>query len=289
MNERLPWFHCYPTKLLGALAGMSPDQQLVYVIMLLRIYEVRGPCPDTLDAIARRTGINKRRASDALDALFRSGKLKRVADGIINAYAERVLEYGDEEHERRVRAGSEGGRRAAENRKGKQPPPHRTAALEVCQEDSKEEKKEERKTPAPAEAGLFADDALPQSEQWAREWPKDYHDQFWKAYPRRTEKKAAMAKLDAIRKGGKVRWQVFLDGVQRYAQHMRGTEERYIKHPTTWLNRGCWDDEFGPDPGGGPRPGGSRGGIASLLVQMWKGRDDDVHEGLEPVRALPAR
>lgn len=284
MNERLPWFHCYPTKLLGALAGMSPDQQLVYLIMLLRIYEVRGPCPDTLDAIARRTCINKRRVTEALNDLFKAGKLHQTAGGIMNPYAERVLEYGDEEHERRVRAGAEGGRRAAENRKGKQSPVARGAASEVCQEDSKEEKKgEERKTPAPAEAGLFADDPRAQSD-----WPKDYQDQFWKAYPRRTEKKAAMLKLDAIRKGGTVRWQVFFAGVQRYAQHMRGTEERYIKHPTTWLNRGCWDDEFSPAPGGGggPRPPG-RNGALSLLARMTKGSDDDA-QNMDPSRTLPA-
>lgn len=281
MNERLPWFHCYPTKLLGALAGMSPDQQLVYVIMLLRIYEVRGPCPDTMDAIARRTSISKRRVTDALNDLFKMKKLMQIPDGIMNPFAERVLDYGTEEHERRVRAGAEGGKRSAEIRKSKQPSGHSSATPGVCQEDSEEEKKEERQTPAPAEAGLFAVDASSQSD-----WPKDYQDQFWKAYPRRTEKKAAMAKLDAIRKGGKIRWAIFLAGVQRYAQHMCGTEERYIKHPTTWLNRGCWDDEFGAAPGGGgPRPQG-RNGALSLLARMTKGSDDDA-QNLDPSRTLP--
>lgn len=283
MNERLPWFHCYPTKLLGALGGMSPDQQLVYVILLLRIYEVRGPCSDTFDVIARRIGINKRRVTDALNDLFKMGKLEQVRDGIMNPFAEKVLTFGDENHEKRVRAGAEGGKRAAEKRKEKQDTTPSSAAPTPNQEDlDKEKKKEERQTQAPAEAGLFADDASSQSD-----WPKDYQDQFWKAYPRRTEKKAAMAKLDAIRKGGKIRWAIFFASIQRYAQHMRGTEERYIKHPTTWLNRGCWDDEFGPDPGSGQRP--SRNGVASLLVQLTKGRRDDNDEGLEPSRALPAR
>lgn len=76
------------------------------------------------------------------------------------------------------------------------------------------------------------------------DWPNDYREQFWKDYPRKTEKKAALAKLDATRKGGKVPWVTFITGVQRYAANVAGTEERYIKHPTTWLNRGCWDDEF---------------------------------------------
>jgi hypothetical protein len=77
------------------------------------------------------------------------------------------------------------------------------------------------------------------------DWPRDYREQFWRAYPRKTEKKSALSKLDAIRKSGRVLWSVFIAGVKRYAAHIVGTEERYIKHPTTWLNRGCWDDEHG--------------------------------------------
>lgn len=285
-EDRLPWFQCYPSKLLGALAGMSADEKLVYVILILRIYEVRGACADSLDAIARRCDIGKGRASKALDVLFADKKLKRVDDGIMNPFAEVVLTAEEVLREERAKAGANGGKKAAENRKQKQQNDPSKLAANSTHLDSEEEKKEGSKTLAPAEAGLFADDASPQSD-----WPKDYQDQFWRAYPRRTEKKAAMAKLDAIRKGAKVRWQIFFAGIQRYAQHMRGTEERYIKHPTTWLNRGCWDDEFGPDPGNGgpngPRP--SRNGVASLLVQLTKGRRDADDEGLEPSRALPAR
>jgi Helix-turn-helix domain len=37
-------------------------------------------------------------------------------------------------------------------------------------------------------------------------------------------------------------------GAERYAQQCRehGAEQRFIKHPTTWLNAGCWLDE--PEP-----------------------------------------
>lgn len=76
------------------------------------------------------------------------------------------------------------------------------------------------------------------------DWPTDYREQFWKIYPRKTEKKSAMAKLEAVRKSS-VPWARFINGVKRYATSMVGTEERYVKHPTTWLNRGCWDDEYG--------------------------------------------
>jgi hypothetical protein len=80
-------------------------------------------------------------------------------------------------------------------------------------------------------------------------WPRDYRDQFWNRYPKKVEKKIALEKLDAVRTSGTVVWGPFIAAVDRYAAEMaaRG-ERRYVKNPTTWLNRGCWDDE--PDEGG---------------------------------------
>jgi len=128
-------------------------------------------------------------------------------------------------------------------------------------------KKEEKILPPAAGDGLLAEPAKLTS---TADWPKDYQDQFWRNYPRKTEKKAALAKLDAIKKSGTVRWAALIGGLLRFVQHVKATrtEERYIKHPTTWLNRGCWDDEHGPGesgPDGVPRgpaprsPQGNRG------------------------------
>lgn len=108
MKEALPWFPCNPTKLLGALAGMKPTEGYVYVVMLLRIYECNGPCPDTLDAIVKRTGYNRRIVSDAIDRLFRAGRLKREPEGIVNPVAEKVLADTIALRQERVRSGQKG-------------------------------------------------------------------------------------------------------------------------------------------------------------------------------------
>jgi hypothetical protein len=86
-------------------------------------------------------------------------------------------------------------------------------------------------------------------------WPSDYREQFWQAYPRKLEKKAALTKLDTIRKAREVEWPKFIAAVLRYAaeQLARG-EPQYTKHPTTWLNRGCWDDEPQGVQNGSGRP-----------------------------------
>lgn len=106
----------------------------------------------------------------------------------------------------------------------------------------------------------------------ASDWPSDCREQFWANYPRKTEKKAAMAKLDALRLSGAVPWAVFFAGVLRYAAHVAGTEERYVKHPTTWLNRGCWDDVNAPRSASAGR---TTFGFAALAAQFQQEEDDD--------------
>jgi hypothetical protein len=108
------------------------------------------------------------------------------------------------------------------------------------------------------------------------DWPEDYREWFWANYPRKTEKKSALAKLDAIRKSNNVPWASFQAGVARYAKHVAGTEERYIKHPTTWLNRGCWDDEHAAINGGkNGKASNALGGFSGLSAKI---RPDLVEE-----------
>lgn len=69
----------------------------------------------------------------------------------------------------------------------------------------------------------------------------DGFDDFWEAFPRKVEKKAAKARYDRAVKGG-VPPERILEAARRYAKSetvLRG----FSKHPTTWLNAGCWDDE----------------------------------------------
>lgn len=119
-EDRLAWVPLYPSKLLGALGRMKPDEGYLYWIVCLRIYEVGGPCRDNLDNLARLSGMNRRRVSDALDKLFRAGKLERQGDGIMNPFAREVLADATALREERKRAGQEGGKRSAEKRKSNQ-------------------------------------------------------------------------------------------------------------------------------------------------------------------------
>lgn len=63
-------------------------------------------------------------------------------------------------------------------------------------------------------------------------------DRFWKAYPRKIEKKTARAAWDkAVRE---VDPEIVITAAAEYAKR---SNPSYRKYPATWLNAGCWDDD----------------------------------------------
>jgi hypothetical protein len=72
-------------------------------------------------------------------------------------------------------------------------------------------------------------------------------ESFWAVYPKRVAKLAARRALAAAVKAG-ADPEAMIAGAARYAAERVGQEGRYTKHPATWINAGCWDDE---SPGGG--------------------------------------
>lgn len=109
-DDKLPWFPCFPEKLLGAIAGMPPAQGYLYIVVILRIYEVGGPLKDRVDALARRTGLNRRVVSDAMTALVHAKKLVQTEDGWINPFAEKIITDQQRRKDGRAEAGRKGGR-----------------------------------------------------------------------------------------------------------------------------------------------------------------------------------
>ncbi len=131
------------------------------------------------------------------------------------------------------------------------------------------------------------------------DFPSDFREQFWAAYPSKKGKAAALNALETIRKRGAVPWATLIDGVRAYAAT---ADPQFTKHPKTWLSQGCWDDE--PDmrkPHGkasiidatqrlidgiealGPRPSLIRStegqGSVRLLSNGGSERPRDIHGG----------
>ncbi len=67
--------------------------------------------------------------------------------------------------------------------------------------------------------------------------------EFYKLYPRKVGKLGAFKKWETIIK--KVDYKNIIKGLQNQLDaNMFSDQEKYIKHPEVWLNKGCWEDEI---------------------------------------------
>ena len=69
--------------------------------------------------------------------------------------------------------------------------------------------------------------------------------EFWAAYPLKKSKVAASKSFAKVVKDG-IDPEVLIAGAKRYAAEQAGKDSDFVKHPATWLNKGCWDDEPPP-------------------------------------------
>jgi hypothetical protein len=102
------------------------------------------------------------------------------------------------------------------------------------------------------------------------DWPSDFRERFWEAYPRKLEKKSALAILDKVRRTSGVPWARFIAAVRAYAAT---ADPKFTKHPTTWLNKGCWDDELAGATAGPASPTIT---IGSPSWNMWRAHFRDT-------------
>ncbi len=72
-------------------------------------------------------------------------------------------------------------------------------------------------------------------------------DQFWKLYPNKKAKAAALRRWKAMKISNET-FQAILEGLQKALGSQEWAKDggAYIPHPATWLNGGCWEDEYKP-------------------------------------------
>lgn len=71
------------------------------------------------------------------------------------------------------------------------------------------------------------------------DWPGDYFEQFYSKYPNKKDPKAARKALDKVAFAGKTRWAELIAGLERYILS-DDVQRGFVKHPTTFLNKGSW-------------------------------------------------
>lgn len=71
-------------------------------------------------------------------------------------------------------------------------------------------------------------------------------EKWYRYYPLKKSKQPALEKFVKILQNKEATVDELMWGVQCYAEeiNLKQTESRYIKHPTTWLNQKCWQDDY---------------------------------------------
>jgi hypothetical protein len=233
MSARMPWFKCHPEKLLGAMAGMEPDEGYIYVTILLRIYETGGPIHDTARVLGRRTGLSERRAAAALASLCDLGKIT-IVDGVIDSPS--THETLTEMHTSRETA-KKAGKMSAEKRSEKteqnqqpdattveRPLPSRSTIKEIEKEiDSSSLRSEPRagRTAAQSPAG------------------SEFDGTFWPAYPHKVGKPDAAKAFARARKSASL--SEIMAGLDFYIRS-KPTDRSWL-NPSTFLNQERFRDQ----------------------------------------------
>lgn len=76
------------------------------------------------------------------------------------------------------------------------------------------------------------------------DWPDDYFEQFWSAYPRKVVKKRAKKELERIYKSDNVPFFELMNGVNLLVR--LGLDIEFVKYPDAWLRDERWNDEQKP-------------------------------------------
>jgi hypothetical protein len=115
----------------------------------------------------------------------------------------------------------------------------------------------------------------------ARPRPDEFID-WYLEYPRKTGRAAAERAYAKARE--RVSAETLLAGVRAYASDPNRVPE-FTKHPATWLNGGCWDDDPLPARGGSQPDHGQRAlAKGRELLQSW----ETQQQPHEPILELEA-
>jgi hypothetical protein len=72
---------------------------------------------------------------------------------------------------------------------------------------------------------------------------RDDFEQWWRLYPKRVGQGHARKCFEKIIKLGLATVEQLKVGAMRYALQREGQDQKFTKHPATWLNAEGWNDE----------------------------------------------
>lgn len=246
MRKTSVWMPLYIADYLADTTRLTTEQHGAYLLLIMDYWR-NGALPDDDDQLAQITRLSAsqwKRHRPTLARMF------EVLDG---EWRHKRIEEELAEAAENARRHSLRARNAAERRWDK----HResdasgnatsmpVALLEKCPSPSPSPSPKEKKEntlvgfdPPHAPPQAAGESVVP-----VETYPPEF-EAFWKAYPRKVGKLAALrAYRRAVKLMGPEPHPRLLAAAVRYAKACAGKEEQYIAHAQTWLNQGRWGDE----------------------------------------------
>lgn len=250
-----PWVALYPEDFLGAIQVMSNESLGMYFRLLLHQHG-HGSIPDPdLDerAFCRAAGVFpgewEQPWSDIAD------KFPEGEDGKLrNPRMEREIEIRNGIRDKRIEAGKKGGRptaqKANENQKVNQKVKQKVKQ-NIKQNESKTESVHDHVhdhvhdldhhiISSLSETPSSGDDVGADSGKI-----KQAFDSFWSAYPRKVGKRAAEQAWQTAAKQKRLpEISAIVSAIESGKRSKQWADPSLIPHPTTWINRDGWEDEY---------------------------------------------
>lgn len=243
------WYKRDPNAALVGMAALTFEERGAYNSLLDLLYSCDNELADDDERIARMMNCNTRTWRKLKAALIGHGKVW-VKDGKITAKrVEKELNAAaklSEEQSKKARTRWEKSENDKENNVDAMPRGNASTSTTTSTSRKKED------------TGAGAPD----------DWPKDFRDQFWSAYPRKVGRLKALKALESVRKQKLATWAKLISAVEHYA---RTANPEFTKHPLTWLNAGCWDDEI-PNGAGPPSASISEDEKTRMFAELHGGK-----------------
>jgi uncharacterized protein YdaU (DUF1376 family) len=223
----MDWFKWYPEKYKRNTMHLTAEQDGIYRRLIDHYMEMRRPLPNNILALARIAAVSEQCMSNAwvvLQAYF-----KQTSS---NELAHETCDNQLNEQDKGASFRSERAKKAADARHKKD--------------------KENKNIVATSNATSMLGDARVKSQDITIDKSivniiqhpdeKNRFGEFWELYPAKKEKLAASKAYQKTQKNG-VTHETIIAGLNRYIQHLANSDQ-YVKNPATWLNKGCWADEY---------------------------------------------
>lgn len=206
----------------SATAHLSNEEELAYRRLLDMYYDTEKPIPLETQWVSRRLRVGLQSVEIVLSEFF-----KKTDDGYINERCDDEIAKYHKKAEANRNNGLHGGRKPSGLRVGTESQPNRnpTVTLTTNQEPRNININNPPIVPPRGKSACTFDDRF---------------DAFWVAYGKKVAKGAAEKAWRRAATSEQV-VNLIMQAVPRYVAST--PDLQYRKHPATWLNQRCWEDE----------------------------------------------